>query len=331
MTMAAAGRRKALYALTMATLTAVVSPLRAFGARPFRVGVLSPGFAERQTAVLGVFPALSADMAKLGLTEGRDITYDVRFVGGDSKRLPVLAAELVRSKPDALVTQAAAATLALAKETSKIPILTVVTDPVELGLTKDLSRPSGNVAGINNRHADVVAKQIETLKRILPKLNEFGLFGLEGDPHSELVYQRYEKLQQTAGIKTHRVMFRNVEDARAAFASRAKGVKVGAEVSMFPQIMTGKEFASLAAANGIVTVSSEGAEDGVFMSLDTDYAAARFRLAEMLVKVLHGTPLSEIPFEQPTKYYLAFNMKTAKALGITIPPEVLLRADQLHE
>jgi putative ABC transport system substrate-binding protein len=187
------------------------------------------------------------------------------------------------------------------------------------------------VAGINNRHADVVAKQIETLKRILPKLNEFGLFGLEGDPHSELVYQRYEKLQQTAGIKTHRVMFRNVEDARAAFASRAKGVKVGAEVSMFPQIMTGKEFASLAAANGIVTVSSEGAEDGVFMSLDTDYAAARFRLAEMLVKVLHGTPLSEIPFEQPTKYYLAFNMKTAKALGITIPPEVLLRADRLHE
>jgi len=313
---------------------AVASRLHAQAqARVYRVGVLSAGNREASRHLFGAF---EAGMRDLKYVAGQNLTLEYRFAEGKFELLPSLAAELVRLKPDALLVHSTPGNLAAKKATTEIPIVMVaVADPVGVGLVASLARPGGNITGITNITAELAGKRVELLKEILPGASRFAVIVNPNDPNAQLQIRSAEGAARALGVQLHPVLeVRSVEDLESAFSAAVKS-RAGAAIRMVDPLVasTRKRTVELTIKHRLPVVYAfrEDAEAGGLIAYGTNLHD-QFRGAAIFVdKILKGAKPADLPVEQPTRFELVINLKTAKALGITIPRTVLLRADRVIE
>ncbi len=302
-------------------------------AKVHRVGVLSAGNREATRFLFGAF---EAGMRDLKYVDGRDLALEYRFAEGMFERLPSLAAELVRLRPVALLVHTTPANLAAKKATAEIPIVMVgVADPVGVGLVPSLARQGGNITGITNITAELAGKRLELLKEIMPKATRIAVLVNPNDANAPLQLRNAEGAARVLGVELHPVLeIRRVEDLEGAFAAAVKE-GAGAAIRMVDPLGTSgrKQTVGLAARHRLPVVYPyrEDVEAGGLISYGPNLPD-QFRQAATLVdKILKGAKPADLPVAQPTRFELAINMKTARALGVTIPRSILLRADRVIE
>ena len=305
--------------------------------KTMRVGMLSP--AKRAAADVGNSKRFVDAMRELGWVEGRNILYDRAYVEGDEKRFPALAAELVARSPDLIWVVPSQAARAAFASTRTIPIVFAASgNVVERGLVKTLARPGGNVTGVQNIGWELGGKRLHLLKQALPKLTRVGvLITPNPDPlgASAREFAMIEKAAATLGVTAIPAMAKEVGEFDAAIASLVKNQVEALLVIHITLFFRGrKRILELAASRRLPVVGfrSEYADDGALMSYSALVSDQIRRSAQMVDQILKGTKKpADIPVELPTKFELVVNVKTAKALGITIPAEILLQAARVIE
>ena len=273
-------------------------------------------------------------LRELGWTEGRNVAIEVRWGEGRSDRFSEIAAEFVRLKVDVIVTGGNAA-LAVKQVTSVIPIIfAVAVDPVGSGLVRSLARPGSNATGLSMGSADVVGKRVELLREVVPNLSRLAILANANYSATVLEMNEAQKAARTLSLEATAVEIRRTEDISPAFetlirsGAQALYVCTDALVSFnLARINTLALGGRLATMHGV----REYVEAGGLMSYGANFPDLFRRAAELVDKVLRGTQPADIPVEQPTKFDLVVNLTTAKALGLTIPTSILLRADQVIE
>jgi putative ABC transport system substrate-binding protein len=298
-----------------------------------RIGFLvltSPSSASR------LLDAFRQGLRELGWVEGQNIVIDYRFAEGKYDRLPDLAAELVWLKVDVIAAGPTPPALAAKNATGTIPIvMTVAAHPVELGLVASLARPGGNVTGLSyDVGLETIVKGLELLKEALPKVRRVAILWNAVNPAQALVIRDINAAARSSGVQLQLLGVRGPSEFDGAFAAMAKhrveAVLVVAD-SLFN--LHRAQLADLAAKNRLPSMHGlrENVEAGGLMSYGPSLVATYRRAAVFVDKILKGAKPSELPVEQPTKFDLVINLKTAKALGLTIPQSLLLRADQVIE
>jgi len=295
-----------------------------------RIGWLASG---SSAASLRFFEAFKDGLREAGWIEGQNITIDSRYAEGKSDRYPALAAELVQLKVDVIATVTTPAGLAAKNATSVIPIVMMnVAQPVELGLIASFGRPGGNVTGISWPDLEIFVKEIALLKELVPNVRLVAILSNPTNPAHGFVIKKVKAAAGSLGLELRLVEASKLEQLDGAFAAmvkeRADAVLVVAD-GLFG--LHRKRLAELAARNRLPATYglSENVEAGGLMSYGPNRLAAYRRGAFLVDKILRGAKPADLPVEQPTKYDLVINLMTAKALGLTIPPSVLLRADQV--
>jgi putative tryptophan/tyrosine transport system substrate-binding protein len=272
-------------------------------------------------------------MRQLGYVEGQNVSFEPRWGQGDDDRLPKLAAELVGLKVDLIVTGGTAAAVAAKRATSTIPIVMATgSDPVALGLVASLRQPGGNVTGLTSINSELAAKRLELLRNVAPRASRIAILWDERDGGSRLGESGTEAAAKTAGLTAQPISVSGAAALEAAFATairaRAGGIIVVSTSRLFSYR---KRIAELAVKHRLPTVVGirDYVEAGCLASYGTDYPDLFRRAATFADKILKGAKPADLPMEQPTKFELVINLKTAKALGLTIPPSVLGRADEV--
>ena len=246
-------------------------------------------------------------------------------------RLPGLAEELVRLKVDAIVAGTEASVRAAKKATGTIPIVMVMYDydPVASGLIDSISRPGGNITGIFPRHSDLVGKRLELLKEAVPRLSRVAVFW---DAYSRRQLDELEPAARSLGVQLQLIELRAPYDFEMAFKA-VKQKKAGAVMFLFSPVfyVQRARIAALALKNGLPTVfqNHEYVEDGGLLSYGPSRVDTFGRAPYFIDRLLKGAKPADLPIEQPTKFKLVVNLKTAKALGIKVPESILLRADEV--
>jgi len=274
-------------------------------------------------------------LRELGWVEGQNFIFERRYSEGRNERHAAHAAELVRLQPDLIITTGTPATLAAKEATTTIPVVFVlVGDPVGSGLVRSLARPGGNITGIAATGPELLGKHAELLKEAIPSLSRVGV--LINSPFSFHVAARpvAEAAAQNLGLRLTYVEVRKPEDIDGAFAEISRE-KLGT-VLILPQPLAFAQrarLAQLALAHRVVTIVSwrEAAEAGALMAYTTPIVEFLRREPYYIDRILRGAKPADLPVELPTKFELVINLKTAKALGLTIPPSLLQRADQVIE
>jgi putative ABC transport system substrate-binding protein len=273
---------------------------------------------------------------ELGYVEGKNLVIEYRWAEGHYERLPSLATELVRLPVDLIVAVGDPVILAVKQATSTIPIVMAsVGDPVARGFVVSLARPGGNVTGVSNFAVTLMGKWLELLKEILPKLSQVAVLRNAANPTHPLFWMEAQSAAPRLGLKLQDVEVRSSDDLDKAFGSVVRA-RSGAVVIVPDPLLAGvaeKRIADLAKENGLPTMCTfrEQVEIGGLLSYGPDLAANSHRAAGYVDKILKGAKPADLPVEQPTKFDLFINLKTAKVLGITIPQSVLLRADEVIE
>jgi len=266
-----------------------------------------------------------------GYVEGKTVKFEFRSDQGQIGRLPELAAELVRLNPDVIVTWFTPAATAAARVTSKIPIVMAVAgDPVATGLVKSLSRPGGNITGLSGVDADLSGKTVQFIRDLLPSARRVAVLANAPDPFSKPFLQNIRLAGAATGLEIDEKPIHDGTELDAAFA--AMGKERPDAVIVQPSLPT-KRAAQLALNYQIPAACTLHAfvDEGGLMSYWFAEVDLYRRAAAIVDKVLKGTTPADIPIEQPTKFELAINLKTAKALGVVVPPSLLARADQVIE
>jgi len=304
-------------------------------ARVPRVGYLNPGSASdplRQRRLDAFHQALR----ELGYVEGQSIAIEPRWAEGKYDRYPALAADLVRLKVDVIVAQSGEATKATKQATRTIPIvMSMVMDPVGSGIVASLAHPEENVTGTSVMAPDLVGKQLELIREVVPKVSRVALLRHPTNPASATYTRGAEAAARTLGVRLQTLDARNTQEIDSAFAAMARE-RAGA-LLIFPDSYFGtqrRQIAELAAKTRLPTIhggTSEFAETGGLMNYGPNILELERRAAFYVDRILKGAKPMELPVEQPSKFQLVINLKTAKALGLTIPQSVLLRADQVIE
>jgi putative ABC transport system substrate-binding protein len=296
-----------------------------------RVGLLS--YAASGPASAARWKAFRDQLRELGYVEGQNVIFESRWGDGQVGRLRGLAAELVDAKVDILVTAASEAALAAKQATSSIPIVTATgVDPVELGLAASLARPGGNVTGVVSVSHELTGKRLELLKQLIPRASRVAILRDPANRSSVLSLRNAESAAKSLGVVVQRFSARGPSDLDAAFLSikraRADAVLLGENTAF---IVARRRIADLVLMHRLpmMVPAREYAEAGALLSYGTDYPDLFRRAAMYVDKILKGARPADLPIEQPTKFELVINLKTAKALGLTLPPSVLGRADEL--
>ena len=324
-------RRKLLLALGM--LPAWAQLQAQTPARIHRIGILS---ASGRGASRANFEAFETGLRELGYVDGKNAVFEYRFADGKFERLQSLAAELVQLKPGVLLVHTTPANLAAKKATREIPIVMVgVADPVGVGLVPDLARPGGNITGMTNISAELAGKRLDLLKEILPQASRIAVIVNPGDANAQLQMRSATEAAVRLKIQLQPVVeVRAAEDLDRAFEAIVKG-GARAAIRMVDPLGSSlrKQTADLAARHRLPVMYPfrEDAEAGGLISYGTNLPDQFRRAAAFVDKILKGARPADLPVEQPTKFELVINLKTAKALGLTIPPSVLARADEVIE
>jgi putative ABC transport system substrate-binding protein len=318
--------------------SAAVWPLLAHaqqGDRVRRIGVLMPAD-ENDPVYKHQLSAFTQALADLGWTDGRNVRVDLRWHGGDINRIRALAKELVGLQPDVILTTTTPATLALRGETRTIPIVFAsVADPVASGLVARLDRPSGNFTGFADfGEASLGGKWLELLSEIAPGLKRAAImFNPDTSPASTFM----PSLETSArALKVVPVIAPVHSDVEIETAIVALGREPGGGLVVMPDVFTTVHRApiiSAVARNNVPAVYSQSyyARDGGLLSYGVDRVDLWRRAATYADRILRGVKPAELPVQFPTKFEMAVNLKTAKALGLTIPESLLLRADEILE
>jgi putative ABC transport system substrate-binding protein len=295
-----------------------------------RIGFLS---SLSSTETTGSFESFRQGLRELGYVEGQNITIEYRYAERRPERLPALAAELVRLKVDVIVTGGPPAPEAAKQATSTIPIVFALSgDPVAEGLVASLARPGGNITGLTNIAAELVGKQLELLKEVAPKVTRVAILQNPGNQGHPPQLRQAEGAARSLGVQLHIVQAGSPTEIDAAFAAmrsqRAGGVLVLRDPLFFAQRT---KVVALAAQSRLPAVygQREAAAAGGLMAYGASGSVLFQRAATYVDKILKGAKPAELPVEQPTKFELVVNLKTAKALGLTIPPSLLQRADEV--
>lgn len=278
--------------------------------------------------------ALTAGLRELGYVEGKNLTIEQRWAeAGKYERLPGLAAELVQMQLDVIVTGGIQAIRAAQQATSIVPIVMVRTaDPVGGGLVASLSRPGRNITGLTNVNVDLSSKYLELLRAAVPKLSRVSVLVNPGNAGHPDRLKRVEATAKTYGVAVLPVQASTASEIEAAFAAmkqeRAAALIVLADSFFFAQ---GRQIAELAAQHRLSAIfwTREIVDSGGLMSYGQNNEEHYYRAATFIDKILKGARPAELPVEQPTKIEFVINRKAAKALGLTIPQELVLRADKM--
>jgi putative tryptophan/tyrosine transport system substrate-binding protein len=270
---------------------------------------------------------------KLGYVEGKNITFEYRGAEGKLDRLPAVADELVRLKVDVIVTGSTAGALAAKNATRTIPIVFYqVGDPVATGLVDSLARPGGNITGFTAISAVLAGKRLELLKETIPKLSRVAVLWNPQDPGAAQQWKESQIPARELGLQLHSMEVSRADKYQDAFKEATKASIGALAVTQHPLTVSNqKQIADLATKNRLPAIYSRGdfVESGGLMSYGPDLAEPQRRAAVLVDKILKGVKPSDIPVEQPTKFELMINLKTAKALGLTIPPIVMMRAEKV--
>ena len=318
-------------ALLVAALLQVAPSLAQQSARVPRIGFVMPGSAD---ASAGLINAFREGLQELGYVEGQNIQIDFRWQPADRPDLlPAIVSELVRSNPDVLVGPTTPQALALKKATSTIPIVMVVpADPIGTGLVQTLARPGGNVTGLSLMSTDIMAKRLELLKETVPRISRVGDIWNPANPATQRDFKEIEIAARKLGLTIHSAEVRGPNDFNSAFSSLTRS-RVDALILQTDQLtwIHRQQIANLTVQNRLPTIffAREYVDGGGLMSYGASLADLYRRSASYVDKILRGASPAELPVEQPSKFELVVNLKTAKALGITIPEAILLRANEV--
>ena len=301
---------------------------RAQQSKVARIGALYIGLADAESFK----KELVEGLRQLGYVEGKDIAFEFRSAGGRLYRLPELAAELVRLKVDVIVPLYVPSALAAKQATREIPIVMIAADPVETGIVPSLARPGGNITGVSLMSAVFVGKCVELFHDMLPAMRRVAVLTNAADAlFAKLVLEHVEVAARLSGIKIQPITLRGPDqELDAAFAAMTREQ---ADAVVIQGSLSTKRLAELAREYRLPAASSTRAfvDAGGLMSYGAD-GPALFRLGGTFVhRILRGARPEDLPIEQPTKFELAINVKSAKAMGLAIPETFLVRADTLLE
>jgi putative ABC transport system substrate-binding protein len=296
--------------------------------RVYRIGVLSQG---QLTKVH--FEALQQGLRERGYVEGRNLVWELRLTDGSLDQLPQFAEELVRLKVDVILARSSSGAFAAKRATTSIPIvLCPVADPVELGLVRSLGRPGGNMTGVAVNSSDLAGKQVQLLKELVPRLKRVAMLSHPPHPSNARQLQGAEAAARTLGVQLEAVPVRGADDfATALKALRGIEGVLHADTPLFVthrarlvDAVAGSRLPAVYANRVIV-------DAGGLMSYGVNYADLWHRAAFYVDKILKGAKPGDLPVEQQPKFELVINTRTAKAIGLTVPPSLLVRADQILE
>jgi putative ABC transport system substrate-binding protein len=302
--------------------------VRAQPSKVARIGVLYIGLADSESFKKELREALR----ELGYLEGQNISFEFRSAEGKLDRLPELASELVRLKVDVIVALYVPSGLAAKQATREIPIVIIAADPVETGIVASLARPGGNITGVSLMSAVLIGKCVELFRDMLATTRKVALLTNASDPlFAKLILDQTELAGRITGIEIQPITVRGPdEELDAAFAAMTTG---RADALVIQGSLSTRRIADLALAQHLPAASTTRAfaDVGGLMSYGADGPALFRQGAKFVHRILQGQQPNDLPIEQPTKFELAINLKTAKAMGLTIPESFLLRADALLE
>jgi putative tryptophan/tyrosine transport system substrate-binding protein len=311
-------------ALFLVPLVGQAQPAR----RLSRVGILAAGSAEEAPSV-----AFFDRMRELGYVEGQTVAFERRFAAGDIERLPALAAQIVATNPDVIFAPVTPAALAARKATSTIPIVFAVSaDPIGAGLAASLRQPGSNVTGITSMNTELAAKRLELLKEAAPQMSRVGVVSNSGNVPDR---QQVSALRDTAakvGVTIIPIDVRTAGDYALAFDRAEARSADGIMILPNPlNIQFRSKILELAARRRLPTMDAEdrGPREGALMSYGPSWTSNFRQAADLADKILKGARPADLPVEQPTKIDLVINLQTAKALGLTVPQPLLLRANEI--
>jgi putative ABC transport system substrate-binding protein len=298
----------------------------------YRIGFLGPAAKRVYTDAL---LNLSTGLHGLGYVEGKNLVFEYRFAEDEYERLPGLAGELVRDKVDVIVVHSTPGTRAAKHATRTIPIVMVnVADPVGTGLVASLARPGGHITGVSNIDVGLAAKRLELLKQVLPKLSLVGVLRNPNNQSGEPQFRETQAAARSLGIAIHLFDVRDRNELENAFSAMAKARADAFSVLGDPLFLSQqKQIANFATTKRLPSVfpRNENVEAGGLLSYGPTFADQFRQAATYVDKILKGAKAGDLPVEEPTRMSLVINLKTAKALGLTIPQSLLGRADHVIE
>ena len=292
-----------------------------------RIGILFIGGRDQPN-----LESFKQGLRDLGYTEGKNIVLEYRYAEGNQDRLGDLAAELVREKVDVLVTTAASSAMAARKITQTIPIVVTSGKLLEMGLAKSLANPGGNVTGLEVMESELSGKRLEILKETLPKMNRVAALWMSNERELVAGYEETQAAAKAMSLRHHSVPVRTAGDLESAFAEMAKARDSGFVVISSPlATLNSKRIVELALKHRLPGIYPTGqfVEEGGLMAYSMSIAALYRRAATYVDKILKGAKPTDLPVERPIKFEFIVNLKAAKQIGLTIPPNVLVRADKV--
>ena len=321
----------------LATLTGglLAAPLAAEGqpaAKGHRIGFLGNSTAALEASLVGPF---REGLRELGYVEGQNIVIEYRWAEGKYERFPALIAELLAQRVEVIVTAGIPATLAVKKATTSVPLVMVaVGDPVGTGIVPSLSRPGGNVTGVTSISTEMDRKRLELLKEVVPNVSHIAVLWNAANPGQVVAEKQTQAAAQVLRMKVLSLGVRTKEEIEDAFAAivreRPDALLVLTDRLLLHHRARIMAFAAQHHLPGVHGYR-ELVEVGGLMSYGPSYADMHRRAAYFVNRILKGAKPADLPVERPTKFELVINLKTAKALGLTIPQSLLQRADQVIE
>ena len=296
----------------------------------FRLGYLAGSSLTVNAARIEAF---LQGLRELGYLQGKNIALEYRAAEGKSERYPALASELVSLKVDVIVTAGAASTRAAREATSTIPIVMVQdSDPVDSGFVASLARPGGNITGLSTLAPEISGKRLELLKEIVPKLSRVATLGTSNYPGNAQSLKETELAAAAFGVRVQYLDTLGPQDIEPAFrAASRENADAVLLLQSFVLNSHRKQIVNLAikGRHPAIYYSPEWVKDGGLMSYGVSFTDLNLRAAGYVDKILKGATPADLPVEQPTKFELISNLKAAKRIGLTIPPNVLARADRV--
>ena len=326
-------RRKLVIALGAGAL---VSPFGSFAQQqPTKVPQIGYLSSDSPSTIAARIEAFHQGLRELGYVEGKNIFVEWRFADGKADRLPALAAELVRLKVDLVVTTGPAATRAAKEATITIPIVMAQdSDPVGNGLVASLARPGRNITGLSSLAAEISGKRLELLKEIVPRLSRVVVLGSSITPGNAHALRETELAAKAFGVQLQYVDVLVSKDIAPAFRAAAKG-RADALLVLTSLVLISQrpQLADLAVKSRLPAIYDRGefVEDGGLLCYGTNFTDLSRRAATYVDRILKGAKPADLPVEQPTKFELVVNLKTANALGLTIPNSILVQATKVIE